>query len=1506
MGKYDVSNGSFTGSALGDNANVTNIYGDYLQQNPDFVELKNLEDEFQSNQFPSPEITNNLIEIIQKQNLLVLGGSLDIDKAGLARYLAWYLSQTRKRESTSGNDDIPIKEWNRSSNPQSIDLTIQQEDKPTIFILSHVSPKDVNYNLPRIKEAATSRHYVLVSTDMSFASWKLPYSVKPEFWQDLTTEGLYKLEDLVSVLIEKLKNIVQKQGNAKKLLPRVLQDKNFEPEEQITDDGFSWQQIAEKFNTPNEIARFVELLCAEREAPKRVRIFELIEAAKNNKETIKRWYSTLLEPREQLLALGLSLFDGFFDDQLFAALDRVVKRVWWRRDASLRALDYCDLDNLRNFFSFVETKSYGLKIESILPEQRRMLFEIAWDTHRRQLLAALPVIEQFIKDSVAKTPQDQELYGTPVRREQVRTVIGDAISDIGLISTSAVEETLLHLAANQEIAVQAIAAYAMARWLNYPQYERDKELFKTIDNWQSQARIIGLVNSILKGNDEKNTEEPQDYIRATIALTVGYAAQYYAPQQRSQNIPGLSKELCDLLKKLSDDPNKLVRDRFCSYTLPLIVPLHIVQLRQMLHDMTRHNDLIVAVARSLAHTYRKNPEAVMNTLHVWHEECKQLSPNDVNQKDSPKREQLLATVALTYGAIPYNEKDDTLTVDKAFDYLCNEILLEEKHPFTREAVVWAIGNLARRNFEQIESKLQKLVAHLTDKERNLVVQILTEIYLDQRQSQDGDNFIEVNERRYPVQVDFKRQPTNIEKAMFRWVKNDNEAVAQQLATRASVEFAASLESEEEKLIKKLQAELSRKPKTETQDISVEPIITKRLQRGFYLDELVPRWVTRKEESYKASIRNLLPEGLKHHEGRQEIMDFVLNKWKKNTDSEISKISGFLNNAFFWAKNLWWLIALGSGSLLTFVGIAAVNISNNWNSEPISTEPSSFPPENPQPSNLEGIFIIPGAVVKDKNSDSFGGGKLIANFITNVTPDDRLWIHNKGKNQDEIGIDGNNVTYGGEIIGSIKGDQRTQTLEVSFNEKSTRKAVEALLRNIKYKNVTDKPINSFRPVTVRFQVNDGGENGTSEPYTKVINVTTDNQAPIITVPDNKIVKENTTLTISGISISDPDSQEITATLNVRHGILNVKPNVPKGLTTKSIINNQTKTVKLTATIAEINATMADAAAIAYRSDKDFNGNDSLTVTIKDKGKTGAGATPKSLWWPSNALKSKTESKSISITVNPSKLAANITVPGEKTVKENTNLPISGISINDPNNSPNVIATLGVSNGTLTVKNNIPQGLTVKDITENGKKTVALKGNVAQINATLNDSNAIIYRSNKDFSGNDTLTVTVNNSSKKTSSETVKIIVSQSNQPPVISESEILNTDSNISITKEEAVVLIDKWLQGKRIMFAPPYNSELAAELMIGEKYKQTIGSINSLKNDGSYYKYGEIRIDGVDKFVVNDNQIKIQLKITEDRTLYNRNGNIDPNETDKKTRTVICTLQPVGGIYKIAATKIID
>ena len=638
---------------------------------------------------------------------------------------------------------------------------------------------------------------------------------------------------------------------------------------------------------------------------------ELIGLAQDNKRVLQQWYHAVLDPREQLLALGLSLFDGLFDDQLFAALETVVENVWQRRDASLRALDYCDLDNLRSFFSFVEAQDQTARIESRLPEQRRALFQVAWDSHRRQTLSALPVLTQLVTNSDNSRFFDSELYNTYARRRQLRSVIGETLSDIGLISARAVQDALLTLAADSEPSVQAVAASALARWRVY---EHDRDLFDTLQAWQHETSVINAINAKLEGREEEieESEGAQAYIRATMALTLRYAAQYDPPNQ-------LAPQLCTLLEKLVRDRSELVRDRLANHTLPMIIPTHLDQLRDSLRDMVRYVPLITAIGASLAQAYRKAPGKVMRIVGSWYSEA-QTRPARGANSEITHRDALLAAVAMTYGYIDYSEEGGLLTADEAFRRL--EVMLNEEHsPFIRTAVVLAISLQASEYFERVEPLLYEFVHVVTEHERIEIVKILTDLYLEQRAALDGgDGTIRIEDRSYPIWVDSDRPATTVEKAMLRWIKNSSNPIAQQIATQASVAFARALEQKEMHQLDTIRSERMHATGTTALEDTIAPRpLARALRRGGILvDRFIPWLVTLSATQYRPIICGLLPEAVAQAKRDRDAMGFVLRKWKHTTsDEDMPRIASHVQQGLNLAKHkglliLTALVLLGIG------------------------------------------------------------------------------------------------------------------------------------------------------------------------------------------------------------------------------------------------------------------------------------------------------------------------------------------------------------------------------------------------------------------------------------------------------------------------------------------------------------------------------------------------------------------------------------------------------------------
>ncbi len=134
--------------------------------------------------------------------------------------------------------------------------------------------------------------------------------------------------------------------------------------------------------------------------------------------------------------------------------------------------------------------------------------------------------------------------------------------------------------------------------------------------------------------------------------------------------------------------------------------------------------------------------------------------------------------------------------------------------------------------------------------------------------------------------------------------------------------------------------------------------------------------------------------------------------------------------------------------------------------------------------------------------------------------------------------------------------------------------------------------------------------TPECDTATVSITIDsvNDAPANTVPTGPLAAlQDTDESISGISIADVDagSGTVEVTLSVTDGTLTLKTDVSGGLSTGDVSGAGTKSVTATGTLAQINATLADANGLVYRSDATFSGTDTLTVTTDDQGNTGSG-------------------------------------------------------------------------------------------------------------------------------------------------------------------------------------------------------------------------------------------------------------------------------------------------------------
>ncbi|MCP4105808.1 MAG: hypothetical protein GY749_09765 [Desulfobacteraceae bacterium] len=855
----------------------------YKQSKPDFFEPDL--SPFKPPKYHSPPITPTLIDIILSQRLLVLGGDDRLDKSALARHIAYKL----QNKLNTQHNKIAVLEWNYSIEPQKLITTIQAKEQNKIFILPKVFPKHVNHDLFSLKKAS-EQNYIIMNTDIPKDRWGTDMKTEIPFWLDLSIQDVYDSSYLAETLIRELYNATN--------LPTELENFELTPE-QVVVGKLTIQGVAESLKLPYNVSVFVHRLCTEtKKRPlKERRVQKLIEECQDDKNAILKWYRYELNLREQSLILGLSFFDGLLDEQFFAAFQMLVEQIWHKRDKSLETIDYWDMENLYNYFNFIEADNYE-KIEIQSSERRRKLFKVAWESHRRQIMSALPVLVKFVKDSVHAPNTNRELYETMQRSERLRSVISRTFSEIGFISSDSnttgktllhrsVENSLLQLAADDHIEVQAVAAHAIAQWRSEGY---DKILFDTLNQWQRYKRI---------------TDGPEIYIRATVALAVGYASIYDPPNK-------LDTKLCTLLKKLSNDPNTLVLDRFCRYTLPILISFHMSQqLSGLLLDMIRpHVWLNVSIAEGLAQAYNDVPKQVLQTLSLFHKKYDEYKLNKngnsktIIKKEADDCDAALATAAITYGEIQYNDSG-LLTIDEAFNKL-HDILSSPTHPYVRNAVVYAIARQAVRHFEKIEPHLLSIVGEVEESERDEVIailtQVLTQIYLMQRENlEEGDDIIEINGRKFPIWIDTDRPTlTDIEKTLFRWLKSTNK-VAQEVAIQASVNFAKKIDIEEKERIEVLKENRSEVEYVRT-DSFVKKIAKRRPDYSFYIKTFSPWLSTIVSKKYYLLVRGAISEVFWQDKSDQTSIQFVLEKWHNSSEHQISTIAKLVGRALSIAKN----------------------------------------------------------------------------------------------------------------------------------------------------------------------------------------------------------------------------------------------------------------------------------------------------------------------------------------------------------------------------------------------------------------------------------------------------------------------------------------------------------------------------------------------------------------------------------------------------------------------------
>jgi len=876
-------------------------------------------------------IAEDLVRDLATHRLLVFGGHELREKSLIARHIAFLLRLDLCYSDRFSEADIRILQWHPSSSPSHLDDVFARYKTTTIFFFPAIQPYHLGYDLRHFLDAVVRHeHYAIVATESVRTEWSQDDWVEASIWRELKTEEIFVEGYLTEVLHYRLKDVEGLLPND--FLPNGLPD---EPKAttELTKD-LTIGQAASKLNTPNQIRSFVAALCTEDATANAEWVREKLDQLSGSRHAIQRWFRQSSH-RDQLLILGLVLFDGLFDDQFFAGLEFLTKFAWRAWDPMLSHFDYHELEKAGAYFNGTKADTKTTRIECSSVADREALFEIGWKLHRRRILATLPLLVKMAGDSTygpsrgsdndrevleklekSSETHDEEpeaakdgiieevekplsedetrhsrwqqhgawrdLFGSPERNVQFRRVISQTLSQLGLLSQDAVERTLLDLAEDERTEVQAVAASAIASWRGIsPVEENNRKLFQILAAWQSEAR----QKEYAQRRRRHGSAEPLAHIRATVALTVSYASLHDRPNE-------LVKPLYRRIESFVTDRSPIVRRRFATHTLPVVVAGHLTQLEELLwEEVLQQSDLLYGTALGMAFAYLLRPKEAQPILDRWHNQARALPDQDLPKGELTRRETALATVAMTYGCIPPGEGKQALTTRQIFRHLL--AIASEDHLFVRGAVLLAMIEQARHDLESAAPEMQPLISEVTLEERTFIIEELTKIYLEQRQEQRGsESQLTINGRIYPTWIEEKRPQTAIEGVLFEWVQDSSYPVAQQLAFETLVAFA---ETALERIEKRREEERNRKedPDEDTEAETLAPRLRKKRLRPIpvfghvavflaafaapemrvILPPLVPEYLRRESDSvFRRLFELVLQAAKKGKAGWQELLE----------------------------------------------------------------------------------------------------------------------------------------------------------------------------------------------------------------------------------------------------------------------------------------------------------------------------------------------------------------------------------------------------------------------------------------------------------------------------------------------------------------------------------------------------------------------------------------------------------------------------------------------------------
>lgn len=279
----------------------------------------------------------------------------------------------------------------------------------------------------------------------------------------------------------------------------------------------------------------------------------------------------------------------------------------------------------------------------------------------------------------------------------------------------------------------------------------------------------------------------------------------------------------------------------------------------------------------------------------------------------------------------------------------------------------------------------------------------------------------------------------------------------------------------------------------------------------------------------AGVTNVPGAGVSQNVGQRTGVAFhngVLHPvWVDNADLTSTNPNGALNDFDILTSTV--TVNTGGRSphhviLIPGSTLTGLNFANHLNPKLTGFTTINYVEDNTQQ-------IAPDVVLTQPTVPDFSNSTLTVRLEANAEGTDRLGIRNTAL----VTVTANEVSFNGVVVGTFVGGDATAPLVVRFNANTELPAVQAVIRAVTFKSLSDNPATAQRRVS--FIVTDGhrGTSATSNAFIKVQRV---NDAPVIANLGSASLFEEDLPAINIVpaaTLSDPDSFNFnTGKLTVR--------------------------------------------------------------------------------------------------------------------------------------------------------------------------------------------------------------------------------------------------------------------------------------------------------------------------------------------------------------------------------------